>query len=167
MPSDGDHTRRAVLAAMGSVAGTGTVAGTALAENAGGPRQTPSEGSPNRNRGSRRQRRSPTRASEDGVVIEFETCQVAELRGDDSSVERVTADFELYDVERDDYSHHRLAATDIPEFPVSVDASNVGHLLPEPENAIILGQVELYDADNMPIVTLSQPTQWRCRTMLR
>jgi hypothetical protein len=167
MPSDGEHTRRAVLAAVGSAAGTGTVAGTALAETADGPRRTPGEGSSDRKRRPRRQRRSPTRVAENGVVIEFETCQVAELRGDGSAVERVTADFELYDVERDDYSHHRLGAIDIPEFPVTVDASNVGHLLPEAENAIILGQVELYDGDHVPLASLSQPTQWRCRTMLR
>lgn len=158
MPSDGDHTRRSVLAAMGTLAGTGTMAGTALAGRSGSDGRTPSQS---------RQRRSPTRTSQNGVVIEFETCQVAELRGDDSVVERVAVDFELYDVERDDYSHHRLTAEDIPEFPVTIDASNVGHLLPEPENAIILGQVELYDDGYAPMASLTQPSQWRCRTMLR
>ena len=143
---------------MGSVAGTGTLAGTALAENADSDGRT--------ERRSRR-RRSPTRTAENGVVIEFETCQVAELRGNDDVVERVTADFELYDVERDDYSHHRLSAEDIPEFPVTIDASEVGHLLPEPENAIILGQIEVYDDGYAPMATLTQPSQWRCRTMLR
>lgn len=157
MRSDGEHTRRAVLATMGSVAGTGSVAGPALAENAGGGR-----------RHSRpRRRESPIRVAENGVAIEFETCQVAALRGEDDAVERVAVDFELYDVARDDYSHHRFTAEDVPDFPVTIDAADVGHLLPEPKNAIILGQVEVYGNDPVPLVSLTQPVQWRCRTMLR
>lgn len=161
VPLDGNKTRRSVLATIGSVAGSGALVGTAAGQDADGE-PSGTGGSDRSSDG--RPRMTPTRVTEDGVSIDFQTCQVCHVTGDSDKVQYVDADFEYYDTARGETSHYRESYWD--DLPLVIDARELGWGLPETAESPILGHVEVWDEDFMPLTSLAQPAQWECRTML-
>ena len=155
MSRDRDLSRRTVLRAFGATAGTGALAGRAVA---GGGRGR--GGNAGRGRG------SAAKAAGGGVMIDLESCQVATVRGSKNKVENVVARSEFYHEFEGDLQRSYATRSYGPP-PVTVDVSDGVGGAPEAVAEYALVWIEAVDEDYQTIARVYAPDEWDCESLIR
>lgn len=104
---------------------------------------------------------SPTSVPQVGVTIDFESCQVCHVSGDASQVAYTEVHVEYYDTARGSTSHLVERFRDDPLR--TIDGRELGDRLPDTAEHPIVGEVEVWDVDHVPLTSLTQPAEWECR----